>query len=483
MAKTFKPSILLLLFTLVTACQSQQPDRPPNIVVIFFDDMGYGDPVSFGGIGYETPHMDRMAAEGMRFTHFYVPQARCSASRAALLTGAYPNRVGGLGVLFPWSEIALDPEEETIADLLRGAGYRTGMMGKWHLGFGEGFLPLDYGFDEYVGIPYSNDMWPVEYDGTPITDPEHPKYRYDPLPLIEGNETVRTIDTLEDQDELTAYFTERAVRFIRENRDDPFFLYLAHPQPHVPLAVSDRFRGRSEAGFYGDVMMELDWSVGEIVRTIDELGIAGETLVVVTSDNGPWLNYGNHSGSTAGLREGKGTQWEGGVRVPAIMQWRGTIPEGVVNNRLAATIDLLPTFSSLAGAALPERKIDGVDITPLLLNREGVEPREYMIFYYDRNSLQSVRKGEWKLVFAHEHRTYTLNPPGMDGWPGPQPIIPTDKVLYNLRIDPGESIDMLEAFPDVVHELEELADRYRRELGDDLVEMEGRERRPPARVR
>ncbi len=474
--------ITIFSLTFLNYQSTNEVVEKPNMVIIFVDDMGYGDLESFGATGYETPHTTKMAAEGMRFTHFYVPQGRCSASRAAILTGAYPNRVGGIGVLSPWSEIALDPAEETIADILKAQGYKTAMMGKWHLGHKEPYLPLQQGFDEFIGIPYSNDMWPIDYDGTPITDPENNRIRYPTLPLIEGNEKIEAIETLEDQGRLTSLFTERAVEFIQRNRDYPFFVYLAHPQPHVPLAVSDRFKGKSEDGLFGDVMMELDWSVGEILKTLEELDLSERTLVVFTSDNGPWLNYGNHAGNTGGLREGKGSEWEGGVRVPTIMHWKNTIPAGTVNNKLATTMDLLPTIVSLTSADMPVKKIDGVDITSLLLNESGANPREHMAYYYGNNELQAVRKDHWKLVFPHSYRSYKQDLPGQDGWPGPTTTMEAEFALYDLSRDPGETLDLQELFPEVVAELEALADEYREKLGDNLTGHEGTERREPARV-
>lgn len=454
----------------------------PNVVIIFMDDMGYGDLESYGGMQYATPHTNKLAAEGMRFTNFYAAQAVCSASRAAILTGCYPNRIGIHGALSPWSKIALHPEEETLAEVLKKKEYHTGMVGKWHLGDKEPYLPLQQGFDEYLGLPYSNDMWPVNYDGKPITDSSHHKNRYPVLPLIDGNVKIQEIKTLIDQAGLTTLYTERACRFIRENKKNPFFLYFAHSMPHVPIAASEKFKGKSNAGLYGDVMMELDWSVGEVLRTLDELNLSENTLVILTSDNGPWLNFGNHAGSTGGLREGKGTSFEGGQREPCIMRWKGKIPAGTICHKLASTIDLLPTIAALCGATLPEKKIDGVDISSLMMYEHDANPRDHFAYYYQQNSLQAVRKGSWKLVFPHLHRTYKKNLPGYDGWPGAQPNDTTQLALYNLRMDPGETLDVQNKFPEVVAELKDIADQYRAELGDDLTNQNGSARRPSARV-
>ncbi|MGD8362151.1 MAG: sulfatase-like hydrolase/transferase, partial [Gemmatimonadota bacterium] len=269
------------------------------------DDMGYGDVGSYGAQGYTTPHLDRLAAEGTRFTDFYASQAVCSASRASLLTGCYAERVSILGALSPRSAVGLNPEEETLAEILKARGYATGIFGKWHLGDQPQFLPLQHGFDEYLGLPYSNDMWPVEYDGTRLE--EGGKSHYPPLPLLRGNAVAEYVEDLQDQDRLTTLYTEAALAFIEAHRGEPFFLYLAHSMPHVPLGVSERFRGRSEQGMFGDVMEEIDWSVGQLLETLDRFGLKEDTVVIFTSDNGPWLNFGNHAGSAGPLREGKGT--------------------------------------------------------------------------------------------------------------------------------------------------------------------------------
>lgn len=474
----------LLAVTAAAVCSfiSPQPPAAPNVVIIFMDDMGYGDPAVYGGGPYKTPNLDRMAARGMRFTHFYAAQAVCSASRAALLTGCYPNRIGIHGALSPVSPIALSNEEETIAELLKVKGYSTGMVGKWHLGSRQPFLPLQQGFDEYLGLPYSNDMWPVHYDGQPIRDTTINRGKYPPLPLIEGNNTLRIIKTLDDQSELTSLYTERACKFIREHKKQPFFLYMAHSMPHVPIAVSSKFKGSSGAGLYGDLMEELDASVGAVLKTLEENGLDKNTLVIFTSDNGPWLNFGNHAGNTGGLREGKGTSFEGGQRVPCLMQWPAQIPAGVVSNSVASTIDILPTVATICGARLPAKKIDGLNILSLLKQEKGANPRDHFVYYYGTNNLEAIRKGKYKLIFPHKGRTYKNNLPGYDGFPGAQPNIPVPMALYDLSSDPGETLDVQSHFPAVVKELEALADQYRQTLGDDLKDMKGTERREPGKV-
>ncbi len=455
----------------------------PNVVIIFMDDMGYGDPNFNGGGHYKTPSLNKLAADGMRFTNFYVAQAVCSASRSALLTGCYPTRIGINGALDDRSQIALNPSEITIAEMLKASGYKTGMVGKWHLGNMEPYMPVNQGFDEYFGLPYSNDMWPVHYDGTPLTDTNNRRARYPKLPLYESNKLVRTINTLDDQDQLTTLYTERAVRFIRENKSRPFFLYLAHSMVHVPLAVSSKFRGKSGAGLFGDVMEEVDWSVGEVMKALKENGIADNTVVIFTSDNGPWLTFGNHAGNTGGLREGKGTAWDGGLKVPCVMKWPGKIAAGSICTNLATTMDVLPTLAALCKAKLPENKIDGVDIEDLMFGKPNANPRQEFAYYYDRNSLKAVRKGQWKLVFPCVSQTY--GKPGAIGYnafPGKYSSDSVHLALYDLSTDPGEDRDVKAAFPDVVKELSAIADKYRKEIGDGLTNTVGTEVRPAAKV-
>ncbi len=446
-------------------------ERPPNIVLIFMDDLGYTDVGCFGAQGYETPNIDRMAEEGMRFTSFYVAQAVCSASRAALLTGCYPNRVGIFGAYDHGATVGINAEEETMAEILKKREYATGIFGKWHLGHHRQFLPLQHGFDEYLGLPYSNDMWPMEYDGQPLPE-GHSKNRYPILPLIEGNEKVAEIRTLEDQDTLTTRYTERAVRFIEKNKERPFFLYVPHTMVHTPLGVSDKFRRKSEKGKFGDVMMEVDWSVGEILKALEKHGLKDNTLVVFTSDNGPWLNFGDHAGSAGPLREGKGTSFEGGVRVPCIMRWPVKIPANTVCRMFATTMDLLPTFAAIAGAPLPGHKIDGVNILPLLQGDFDSNPRDHFFYYYGKQ-LQAVRQGRWKLHFPHEYRSYEGVDPGKDGLPGPYSKGEIGFELYDLENDIGEKHDVAEKYPEVVERLKALGEISRKDLGDGELLGEG----------
>lgn len=380
---------------------SKPAKGPPNIVVIFCDDLGYADIAPFGGTT-PTPHLSRFAREGMRFTDFYVAQAVCSASRAALLTGCYPNRIGIQGALRPRSKNGIQSGETTIAEILKGRGYATGIFGKWHLGDAPQHLPTRHGFDEWFGLPYSNDMWPL-----------HPTSRtnYPPLPLYE-NEAI--VQLMPDQRFLTTGYTERAVQFIERNKARPFFLYLPHNMPHVPLFVSERFEGKSGRGLYGDVIQELDWSVGEILRALKRNGLDDNTLVVFTSDNGPWLLYGDHAGSAGPLREGKATTFDGGVRVPCLMRWPGKIPAGSVCRELSTTMDLLPTVARLAGTNAPmDRTIDGRDIWPLMSGVPNAKSPHAADHYYWNRGLEAVRSGKWKLHLEHDYSH--LAAPGKGG--------------------------------------------------------------------
>ncbi|HEX7846317.1 MAG TPA: sulfatase [Chitinophagaceae bacterium] len=454
---------------------AQNSKQLPNIIVIFMDDMGYGDVGSYGAAGYTTPNIDQMAKEGMRFTDFYAAQPICTVSRAALLTGCYPNRIGLKGALTPGSELGLNSNEVTIPELLKTKNYTTAIVGKWHLGDAQQFLPLQHGFDQYFGLPYSNDMWNKTDLGEPVADSNRGRARNPPLPLMEGNKIVRTIDNMEDMNMITTWYTERAVKFISENKRKPFFLYLAHTMPHIPLGVSNKFRGKSKQGMYGDVMMELDWSVGEIMNTLKKEGIDQNTLVILTSDNGPRLMYGNHAGSAGGLREGKTTTWEGGVREVCIVRWPGVVPKGTVNNALSSTIDLLPTFASITGASLPEHKIDGVNIIELFKGNKNAQPRTEFLYYYNSNDLQAVRKNNWKLVFPHDYNTVIK--PGKDGKQGKGQKVSTGLALYDLTKDPAEKNDLSKQYPDVVEELNRVADKAREDLGDDVVGKKGVNRR------
>lgn len=467
-------TVLLLTLISCTTQESQSSastDRPPNFVIVFIDDMGYGDIGVYGATGYTTPHLDRMAAQGMRFTNFYSAQPVCSASRAGLLTGCYPNRLGISGALFPYHEIGLNPDEMTIAEMLKEKGYATAIYGKWHLGHHKEFLPLQHGFDEYVGVPYSNDMWPLSNTGEKLPE-GHGRLDFPDLPVIEGNETLATITSWEEQDTLTTLYTERAVDFINRNAKNPFFLYVPHTMAHIPLGVSDKFRGKSEQGMYGDIMMEIDWSVGEIEQALQENGIANNTVFIFTTDNGPWLNFGNHAGSAGGLREGKTTSWEGGQRVPFIVKWPEKIPAGTVSNKLGCAIDILPTFAEIASTSLPQNKIDGTSLLSIWEGNKEATPRETILFYHGKNNLNGVRKGNWKLVLPHTWRSYNTEP-GKDGNGGARiPMEVKEPELYNMMRDPGEQYNVIAYHPEKAEELMEVVEAARAELGDLNVGLE-----------
>ena len=448
----------------------------PNVVIIFTDDQGYADVGCFGAEDFKTPNLDQMAREGMRFTDFYVAGSVCSPSRAALLTGCYPQRVGihdvngpklvgDPGWTQPMENIGLSDQEELISRLLKDAGYATGCFGKWHVGHYPQFLPPNRGFDEYFGLPYSNDMRPENWDV------------YPDLPLYEGK---KTIEVNPDQTQLTTRYTERAVKFIEKNRDRPFFVYLAHSMPHVPLYVSDKFKGKSQQGLYGDVMMEIDWSVGQILSALKRLDIDKKTLVIFTSDNGPWLSYGDHAGSARPLREGKGTTFEGGQRVPCIMRYPDMIPSGTESSELCTTMDLLPTIVKLAGAKMPTLKIDGHDIRPLLENEPGAKSPYEAFFFYRGWRLEAVRSGMWKLHFPHEYRTVIEH--GTNARNGKYNNNETIGLsLYDLENDISEKKNIADKYPEVVARLKKLADIMREDLGDSHLNMTGSGRRPPGR--
>lgn len=469
-------------FNMNSCLKNSEPiqDRP-NIVIIFTDDQGYADVGCYGAKGFKTPNLDKLAKNGMKFTSFYVTQAVCSASRAGLLTGCYPNRIGIRGALGPHSKVGIHADEMTVAEMLKTKGYATGIFGKWHLGHHQKFLPLQHGFDEYLGLPYSNDMWPVDYDGNPVQKGH--KSNYPPLPLIHNNQKAAEISTLEDQSALTTRYTKKAVEFIEKNKNKPFFLYVPHSMPHVPLGVSDRFRGKSEQGLYGDVIMEIDWSVGQIMKALEKNKLKNNTLVIFTSDNGPWMNYGNHAGSTGPLREGKGTSWEGGVRVPCIMHWPDQISPGSVCHKIASTLDILPTLAEITGARLPENKIDGVSIHPLIQGIKDANPRDHFFYYYTHEygyQLQCVRQGKWKLHFPHSYRSYKGVKKGHNGHPGPYAHGKTGIELYDLEKDVGEQNNVASDFPEIVQRLKALGNKAREELGD--MKIQGKGVRPAGQI-
>ncbi len=433
-------------------CEEAHPR--PNIIVIFTDDLGYGDLGCFGHPTIRTPNLDRMAAQGQRWTQFYVPESVCTPSRAGLLTGRYPVRSGMASdkrrVLFPNSGGGIPASEITIPELLKSAGYATHAIGKWHLGHLPQFLPTEHGFDSYFGIPYSNDM-----DRTPAA-PRNAMTRDDPdfnwwnVPLLRDKDVI---ERPADQNTITRRYTDEAIKIIREKKEKPFFIYLAHNLPHVPLFASPEMRGKSRRGFYGDVIEEIDHEVGRILATLAETKLDQRTLIVFTSDNGPWLPYGIYGGSAGLLHDGKGTTWEGGHRVPAIFHWPGVIKPAVVTD-LGSTLDLLPTFAALAASKPPgDRKLDGHDLSPVITQGKP-SPRESML-YYRGESVYAARIGPWKAHFIL-HGSYGSDPKTRTTPPEPR--------LYNLDNDPGEKHDLAKQHPQKIAEIQALIDAHRKTL-------------------
>ncbi|MEB2785376.1 sulfatase family protein [Algoriphagus persicinus] len=437
--------IAILLFSAAQAFSQNMKEDKPNFIIIFTDDQGYGDLGAFGHPTIKTPNIDQMAVEGQKWTSFYVAANVCTPSRSAILTGRLPVRTGMYSnkrrVLFPDSGGGLPAYENTIATLLKGSGYSTAAIGKWHLGHLPQYLPTSHGFDTYFGIPYSNDMDRVN-DITAKEAFADSKIEYFNVPLMRNTEII---ERPADQNTITKRYAEEAVKFITANKNQPFFLYLAHSLPHVPLFASADFNGKSERGLYGDVIEEIDWSVGEILKALKANGIDENTYVIFTSDNGPWLTYHEQGGSSGSLFGGKGTSYEGGVRVPTVVWGPGNVTPGVIS-KMGSTLDLLPTITSLAGAKMPEDRVyDGFDLSPVFRG-ENNTPREEL-FYYHGDRLFAVRKGEFKLYF------YSNNPAGY-----PEKLAKLEKLtLYNLGHDPSERFDLAEQHPEIVEEIVELA--------------------------
>ena len=440
----------MLALTLVLAgvglpAQAATADRP-NIVFIYIDDMGYGDIGPFGSTKNRTPHLDRMAREGMRFTSFYAAPV-CSVSRAQVITGCYGQRVSIPGVFGPGGRNGIHAQEHTLAELVKAQGYATMCIGKWHLGDQPEFLPTRHGFDHYFGIPYSNDM-----------QSRVPKEGRSVVPLVRDDKLIEQL-TGDDQDRLTERYTEEAVKFIRQSQGRPFFLYLPHTAVHTPIHPGDKFRDASNNGRYGDWVEEVDWSVGRVLDALRELKLEGRTLVMFSSDNGPWLSKGKDGGEAGPLRGGKGSTFEGGVRVPTIAWWPWKIPPGSACDAVAGNIDLLPTFVRLAGGSVPaDRKIDGRDISSLLLGQTKDAPRQAH-FYYKGYKLEAVRSGPWKLALGPQAEAL--------GQPGGSPDSSGHGVrLYNLNAEIGERTNVAAQHPDVVQRLQALAAQMAADLGD-----------------
>ena len=459
---------------------------PPNVVVILADDLGYGDLACYGNKKLKTPHIDTLAADGTRFTSFYVSQPVCTASRASLMSGCYANRVSMAGALNHQSKVGIHPNEKLLSELLKAKGYATACYGKWHLGDRAPFLPTKRGFDDFAGLPYSNDNGPLH-----PTMPDLPA-----LPFYRG---AKVIERDPDQGKFTKRFTDLAVEFIAQHQHEPFFLYLPHVMPHVPIFASPDFKEKSAGGVYGDVVEELDWGVGEVLAALKKHDLEKNTLVLFLSDNGPFLSYGSHAGSAGPLREGKLTTYEGGVRVPCIARWPGKVPAKRVCDEPLMTIDLLPTLCKLAGADLPKPKIDGADIGPVLFNEPGAKCPHEAYYFFAGDELHALRSGKWKLHVPHEYLTVN-GPTRTDGKPAnhgnqkPEAMSASGlrgiasrhgyKVekqplaLYDLTADPGEKENVADKHPEVVKRLQSLADASRAELGDSLTAVKGKGVRP-----
>lgn len=453
------PSKYLMAMTAgITAGIAAHAAEKPNIVVLLTDDQGYGDLRCYGNPKVTTPNIDRLASQGTLYTDFYAGAAASTPSRAGLLTGRYAERVGVPDVVDDTSDNGLKADELTVADYLKQHGYATGMFGKWHLGYQPEYMPCRHGFTEFYGLPYSMDMWPFH---------PAPDHAYRALPLYENEEVVEYNPPV---DEMTTRLTDRAVDFIRRKAGDdaPFFLYLPYTQPHVPLGVSDKFRGKSGEGLYADVLMEIDWSVGQIVNTIDSLGLGENTLILFTSDNGPWLSYGDHAGTTLGLREGKGTTFEGGQRVPLVARMTGTIPAGKTDSRFFSALDLAPTIIGMADAGMPGKNnnFDGQDVAAILKG-EKAEAHKPFFFVYN-GKVEAVRDGRYKCVAPHAYRIVTE--PGRDGCPGRQIIngASTCLALFDLEKDPYEKNDISKKKPEITARLHAMIEEFQKEMDKEM---------------
>ncbi|MDG1762249.1 MAG: sulfatase [Flavobacteriaceae bacterium] len=464
-----KNYVIISIVIFFTACSQNNSIQPPNIIFILTDDQGYGDLGIYGAEDITTPHLDQMAKEGAYFTSYYATQPVCSASRASILTGCYPDRIGIHNAYSPGSKVGLNPDETTIAELLKERGYKTGIFGKWHLGDAPKFLPRKHGFDEFYGILYSNDMWP-----------KHPQqgsiFNFPEIYLYENETPLRV---LEDQTFLTGALTRKAIEFIKRNKKDPFFVYLPHPQPHVPLFAGPKFQNTQDRGLYGDVIGEIDDSVGQILSTLKKEGLDENTIVVFTSDNGPWLSYGGHAGSAGIFREGKGTNWEGGHRVPGIVRYPKSIQPNTRIDAPAMGIDWLPTLVEFTKSATPNKKIDGASLVPLLTGETTHSPHENFFFYYRTNELHAVRHKDWKLYVPHTYRSLNGREATNDGFP-----VPYDRnevkmpELYDLSLDPEEQNNLANIHPEWVFKITKIADSVRAVLGDRLTGIKGTENRP-----
>ena len=439
---------MLILAAVVVAAAADLPERP-NLVMILADDLGYGDLGCYGHPTIRTPHLDQMAREGMRFTQFYSAAEVCTPSRAALLTGRLPPRSGMCSskrrVAFPNTTGGLPDGELTIAELLKSKGYATACFGKWHLGHLPAYSPLKHGFDEYLGLPYSNDMDRVATSPMGRASFLDPKIEYWNVPLLKND---KIIERPADQHTLTRRYTDAAIRFIREHKDQPFFVYLPHTMPHVPLFASDNFAGTSPRKLYGDVVEELDAHVGRLLQMLRDENLAERTLVIFTSDNGPWLIQGEQGGSAGLLKDGKGSTWEGGMRVPGLAWMPGWVPSGSVSHEMASTLDILPTALALANLDLrKDRPLDGYDLSPALA---GGKSRRHEMYYYRGFDLMAARLGPWKAHFQTQ-----------SGYGQAMPEAHDPPLLFNLDVDPSERFNVAAANPDVLKEIQSLVEKHR----------------------
>ncbi|MHC4740486.1 MAG: sulfatase-like hydrolase/transferase [Planctomycetota bacterium] len=429
--------------------------KPPNFVIIFLDDSGWSDFTPFGNPPYPTPNVQQLADDGCRFENFYVPQAVCSASRAALLSGCYPGRTKVFGAHGPNAR-GLDPKYATIGQVLKKRGYRTAVFGKWHIGDQPETHPPARGFDESCGLMYSNDMWEF-HPG----NPEH--WGKFPLRYYENDEVKIGRVTKEHQPMLTTWYTGHAVDFINRNKDQPFFLYVPHSMPHVPLFVSDKFKDKSGSGLYGDVMMEIDWSVGEITKALKANGLEDNTMVIMTSDNGPWISYGHHAGNTP-FREAKGTSFDGGARSACIMKFPGKIKPGSTSQRTLCTIDIMPTLAALAGAEPPANEFDGKNVWDIIVGKaDAKNPHEYYPFSTGR-TFEGVISGDgkWKLHIPHGYRT--LVEPGFNGMPGKYKQAKIGFALFDMENDPYETTNVIEDYPEVAARMKKYAEQHKKKF-------------------
>ena len=459
-----KRIIYLILLLVIFSCEKN--NNKPNIVFILADDLGYGDLSSYGSETIETTNIDKLAEDGVKLTSYYAAQPVCSASRAAILTGAYANRIGIYNAFGPTSDSGINSNEYTLAEMLKDNGYETGIFGKWHLGSKKEFFPTNHGFDEFYGILYSNDMWRWH--------PENPEGYPQDLLLYRNENPLKEII---DQSNLTQDITTESINFIEKNKDNSFFLYIAHPQPHVPLFVSEDFEDLTGNGLYADVITEIDYSVGRVLDKIEESGLTENTIVVFTSDNGPWLSYGDHAGSSGIYREGKGTTWEGGVRVPSIIKFTNGLKPSIIDEPVMA-IDWMPTFANITRSKLSQNKIDGKDIWPLLSGEVKQTPHQELYFYHRVNELHSIRMNNWKIQFSRTYRSLNGRAGGKDGIPVKYDMNLIEKnELYNLKDDPQEKINVYDSFPEIAKKMEELGDKARIKLGDNLMGIKGKENR------